>query len=326
MAVDKMQSFGSLSLGSRLRRLSDRLVGDVVALYQSQGIDLNPTFFPLFNLLHQQGALAVTQAAEMLGVSHPAISKIARKMMQEEWISKTVDPQDERRQLLTLTPKSEQLLEEIKPVWREIKAYLDQLNASQQTPILDALTEFENILNQQGFFQPVLTNLQTRRQTIDIEICGWHSELREAFKALNMEWLNKYFGGVLTEHDRKALDTPEGYYLAQGGYIWFAQSATDEGEKQTVGCIALARHSDQSFEISKMGVDERVQGFGVGRKLILAALNKARELGATEVYLESATKLERAIQLYRNLGFREVPHPDGQSIYPRSDIYMKLDL
>jgi len=61
--MDYMKSFGSLSLGSRLKRLSDRLVHDVIRLYQSQGIELNPTFFPLFNMLHQQGAMTVTDAA-----------------------------------------------------------------------------------------------------------------------------------------------------------------------------------------------------------------------------------------------------------------------
>lgn len=326
MGIDQMQSFGSLSLGSRLRRLSDRLVADVVLLYQSQGISLNPTFFPLFSLLHQQGALAVTQAAELLGVSHPAISKIARKMEAEGWLSKTVDPQDERRQLLTLTLKSESLLEEIQPLWREIKAHLDQLNGQQQSPILAALDEFEGLLDRQGFLQPVLANLRARRHALEVEICGWRSELRDAFKALNMAWLNTYFHGELTELDRHALESPEGYYLARGGYIWFACRTNEDGTLQTLGCVALARHSDQCFEISKMGVDEGVQGFGIGRALLLTALDKARQLGATEVYLESASCLERALRLYRHLGFREMPHPAGKSIYPRSDIYMKLDL
>ena len=75
-----------------------------------------------------------------------------------------------------------------------------------------------------------------------------------------------------------------------------------------------------------MGVENPIQGLGIGRKLLLAALDKAREQGAKEVYLESATKLERAIQLYRNMGFVEVPHPEGVSVYPRSDIYMTLTL
>lgn len=319
--MDQMKSFGSLSLGSRLRRLSDRLIADVVEIYQAQGITLNPTFFPLFNLLYRQGAMSVTEAAEHLGVSHPAISKIARKMLAEDWLSKTSDPADERRQLLALSESNQQLLERIKPIWQQIQTHLDQLMAQQQHPLLAALDEFEARLDQQGFTVPVLAALADSPGDDEIEIIGWSSALREHFRDLNRAWLERYFNGELTEQDQQALNNPEGYYLARGGYIWFART-----QGRIVGCCALARHDDTRFEISKMGVDDASQGRGVGRRLMLTALNKARELGAREVYLESATKLERAIRLYRNLGFRAVPHPDGRSIYPRSDIYMTLTL
>ena len=316
-----MQSFGSLSLGSRLRRLSDRLVADVVEIYRAQGVELNPTFFPLFNLLYRQGAMSVTEAADLLGVSHPAISKIARKMLAEQWLSKTTDPNDERRQLLALSERSQRLLARIKPIWQQIQTHLDQMMAQQQHPLLAALDEFEARLGQQGFTAPVLAALADLQPCGEVEIIGWDSRLRDRFRKLNLAWLQRYFDGELTEQDRQALDNPEGYYLARGGYIWFARS-----QEQVVGCCALARHGEQRFEISKMGVDEGCQGQGIGRRLMLTALAKARELGAREVYLESATKLERAIGLYRNLGFRAVPHPDGRSPYPRSDIYMTLTL
>jgi len=319
--MDHMRDFGSLSLGSRLKRLSDRLMAEVVDIYRAQGVELNPTFFPLFNLLHRQGAMSVTEAAELLGVSHPAISKIARKMLAEQWLSKTTDPADERRQLLALSERSRQLLERIKPIWQQIRSHLDLLMAQQEHPLLAALDEFEAQLERRGFKAPVLSTLAEQSPCGEVEIIGWDSGLRDHFRDLNLAWLERYFGGELTEQDRQALDNPEGYYLARGGYIWFARS-----EDRIVGCCALARHGGKRFEISKMGVDAGCQGRGIGRRLVLAALAKARELGAGEVYLESATRLERAIRLYRNLGFRAVPHPDGRSIYPRSDIYMTLAL
>lgn len=39
----------------------------------------------------------------------------------------------------------------------------------------------------------------------------------------------------------------------------------------------------------------------------IAALYKAREAGATTVYLETSDKLQPAISLYRKLGFEDVP-------------------
>jgi DNA-binding MarR family transcriptional regulator/predicted GNAT family acetyltransferase len=319
--TDHMQSFGSLSLGSRLKRLSDTLMQDVAEIYKAQGIALNPAFFPLFNLLYLHGPLAVTEAAEGLNVSHPAISKLSKKMQAEGWITKVADPSDERRQLLKLTPQSEALLLEIKPIWHEIKQHLDRLMAEQEHPLLNALNEFESKLAQQSLATSILANLSARVDPAEIEIISWDANLRDHFCALNLAWLNEYFDGELTPSDKLALYTPESYYLAAGGYIWFARY-----HNQIVGCVALARHDNNRYEISKMGVDTSVQGSGVGRRLILTALDKARELAAEEVYLESATKLERAIRLYKNVGFQAVPHPDGQSIYPRSDIYMRLTL
>jgi len=324
--MDQMNSYGSLSLGSRLRRLSDRLIQDVVEIYEAQGIDLHPTYFPLFNLLHQQGAVSVTEAAQQLGVSHPAISKIARKMIADELIVRSPDPTDERRFTLQPTAKSEQLLQSIQPIWEAIRSYLDQQVARQQYPILAALSEFETIIDRDGFVEPVLERLEVHERSHRVEIIGWDAAYREQFCQLNMAWLDRYFEGELTAQDREALSSPESYYLARGGYIWFARITDAKGEQKIVGCVALARHDERLFEVSKMGVDDQFQGYGVGRKLMLAALDKAREMSATEVYLESATKLTRAIRLYRNLGFIEVPHPQGESLYPRSDIYMTLTL
>jgi ribosomal protein S18 acetylase RimI-like enzyme len=57
----------------------------------------------------------------------------------------------------------------------------------------------------------------------------------------------------------------------------------------------------------------------------LAALQNARDEGATRVSLGSNTKLAPAIALYRSLGFtvvREGAHPE----YARCNIVMALDL
>ncbi|MCP4325763.1 MAG: GNAT family N-acetyltransferase [Alteromonadales bacterium] len=91
-----------------------------------------------------------------------------------------------------------------------------------------------------------------------------------------------------------------------------------------IGCIALKPANNGYYEISKMAVDK--QGQGIGRLLLLKALDKARELGVKTVCLESNTKLKRALTLYQNFGFTELPHPNGKSDYPRADIYMELAL
>jgi N-acetylglutamate synthase-like GNAT family acetyltransferase/DNA-binding MarR family transcriptional regulator len=294
---------------------------DVASIYQEQGIDLHPSYFPLFNLLHQQGPLSVTQAAQLLGVSHPAVSKIAHKMHQQKLLYKTSDPQDDRRFFLVLDEKALNLLPNIAPILGQMRHYLDSIIDRQPCSILQALDDFEQAYDEKGLVNPVLNALSQSGQSQKVVIENWHSRYRADFHRLNLTWLNKYFNGHLNELDRQALDTPESYYLARGGYIWFAKIS-----QTIVGCIALAKQDDGLYEISKMAVDEQYQGHGIGRKMLLIALDKSRQLEASTLYLETSSLLPRALALYQHMGFQQVSHPNLVSNYERSDIYMKLAL
>jgi DNA-binding MarR family transcriptional regulator/ribosomal protein S18 acetylase RimI-like enzyme len=316
-----MKTLGCLSLGSRFKRLSDKMYKDVASIYQEQGIALHPTYFPLFNLLHLQGPLSVTKAAQLLNVSHPAISKIANKMQSEGLVYKSSDPSDERRFFLALDDKALLLLQKIEPILYEMRKYLDSLIEQQRYSILQSLDEFEAAYDEKGLVNPVLNALASKVSPQQVEVISWQSQLKQEFYRLNVTWIKKYFNGHLNALDHEALDNPESYYLARGGYIWFAQL-----EGKIVGCIALAHHGAGRYEISKMGVDEHYQGYGIGRKMLLIALDKSRQLSANYVYLETSSLLPRALTLYQHMGFRQTEHPNGASNYERSDIYMELSI
>ena len=316
-----MKTLGCLSLGSRFKRLSDRLYKDVASIYQEQQIDLHPTYFPLFNLLHLQGPLSVTQAAEMLNVTHPAISKIANKMQSEQLIYKSLDPKDERRTLLALDDKALLLLQKIEPILAQMRTSLDSIIDQQAHSILKSLDQFEAAYDEMGFVNPVLNALATSVNPQQVILKNWQNAFKEDFYRLNLAWLTKYFNAQLNDLDKQSLRNPESYYLARGGYIWFAQL-----EGNIVGCVALAYHGDGCYEISKMAVDEQFQGFGIGRKMLLAALDKALSLQAKTLYLETSSLRPKAITRDQHMGFKQINHPNGSSNYQRSDIYMELPL
>ena len=142
---------------------------------------------------------------------------------------------------------------------------------------------------------------------------------RAHFKALNVEWITRYF--AVEEADRRVLDDPEGYILRRGGHILMAEDEAGE----VVGTCALLRNADGSFELAKMAVAPTARGRGVGRALGEAAIERARALGASRVELLSNRVLAPALALYRSLGFVEVPLPAAPE-YRRTDIKMELDL
>ena len=154
-----------------------------------------------------------------------------------------------------------------------------------------------------------------RRETARAEIVDFRLEHADAFRRMNLDWINQYW--EVEEADHLYLDHPREKILDRGGAILVA---LDHGE--AVGTVALIPMGSGSYELAKMAVDERARGRGIGWELGTAVLDRARELGATRVYLESNTILEPAINLYTKLGFR--PVEGGASPYDRCNIQMEM--
>ena len=151
------------------------------------------------------------------------------------------------------------------------------------------------------------------------EIVPYEEKYKPIFENLNKAWIEKYFN--IEELDRKALEHPKTYILDKGGYILIALY-----DGKPVGACALIKMDDEryDYELAKMAVDKQYRGKGIGKVLCQAVIDKAKEVGAKSVFLESNTVLETAIILYRKLGFKETGETD--SPYNRCNIQMELTI
>ncbi|MFE6798945.1 GNAT family N-acetyltransferase [Paenibacillus chitinolyticus] len=141
-----------------------------------------------------------------------------------------------------------------------------------------------------------------------------------AFKTLNEEWIARIF--TIEEADRVILDNPVENIMNRGGDVLIAR----DGDS-IVGCVALVPTGAGVFELSKMSVTPELRGRGYGRKIIHAAINHARGLGATSLFLGSSTKLPNAVHLYESVGFKHVPVEQiGPMPYVRADVFMDMEL
>lgn len=143
----------------------------------------------------------------------------------------------------------------------------------------------------------------------------YHVDYRPAFYDLNARWLEAYF--EVEPVDVTALTDPDGYLLNAGGEIWFAV------ENGTVlGCYALKRHEEGVFEFTKYAVDPASQGKGIGRALMDHATARFQARGGKKLFLETNTKLDAALAVYRKHGWVEV-NPERQSPYARCNYVME---
>ena len=141
-----------------------------------------------------------------------------------------------------------------------------------------------------------------------------------AFERLNSEWIAAYF--TVEDKDRETMADPWRFYVDPGGDVLLARAG-----ESVVGCVALEPVGNGVFELSKMAVDPAERGRGTGRRLIEAAIARARELGATSLFLGSNGRLAAAVGLYESVGFRHVPRERiGPLPYARADVFMELAL
>jgi ribosomal protein S18 acetylase RimI-like enzyme len=132
-----------------------------------------------------------------------------------------------------------------------------------------------------------------------------------------MEWLEKH--GLTEPHDLEILDDPDSTVLAGGGCIYLA---FDGGK--VVGTAGLVKETPTSFELVKMAVDPDYRGRGISKILIERCIEEASNAGAAEIFLYSSSKLQVAIRLYEQYGFRHVDLVDSPFI--TADIKMALSL
>ncbi|MEM1338926.1 MAG: GNAT family N-acetyltransferase [Bacteroidota bacterium] len=153
----------------------------------------------------------------------------------------------------------------------------------------------------------------------EIQIIDFNDAYKEAFKVLNEAWIKKYF--EMEPEDYRILHHPKEHIIDKGGHIFVALH-----KAEPVGVCALIKMGNGPFEyeLAKMGVTPKAQGNGIGYLLGRAIVQKARDLGAKTIYIESNTQLQPAIRLYQKLGFKEI---EGiVTPYKRCDIQMVLQL
>ena len=314
--MDFYQKTGKMALGSRLRRLSELLTDQAAEVYSLYQVNIQPKWFPVFYVLSPGAEKTISQIAREIGQSHPSVSVIVKEMKKHGVLSKGDNQTDKRENYVKLTEKGFEINERIQVQYTDVESAIEKAIAETQSDLWKAIEEWEFILNKKSLLKRV-GDEKKLREGKHVTIVDYEPGYKQAFKELNEEWITRYF--KMEASDYKYLDYPQENILDKNGVILFALA----GDKP-VGTCALVETGEQVFELAKMAVADEAKGKGIGYLLGLAAVERARALGAKKLFLESNTRLEPAINLYQKLGFRRI---FGQpSPYERSNIQMELIL
>lgn len=90
---------------------------------------------------------------------------------------------------------------------------------------------------------------------------------------------------------------------------------------EPVGCGALRRIAEETGEIKRMYVRPAARGNGVGRTILTALEDEARQLGMTRLVLETGVYQLEAMALYERMGFARI-EPFGEYLGSRISVCM----
>ena len=107
--------------------------------------------------------------------------------------------------------------------------------------------------------------------------------------------------------------------------LYVARKVADGEESRALGCAALFDLSDGTAELKRMIVDPDHAGQGVGRSLLLAILQAAKERNFASILLEVGIRNGEARRLYESCGFRD-RGPFGSYEQTPIATFMQIDL
>jgi len=93
-----------------------------------------------------------------------------------------------------------------------------------------------------------------------------------------------------------------------------------------VGCGAMRRLDATTAELKRIYVIPAARDEGIGRAVLEALESEARKLGIQRLVLETGTRQDAALHLYRRCGFREVELFGEYLETPATSICMAKDL
>lgn len=307
-----------MALGSRLRLLTAKVTEDAAKIYGLYQVELSPKWFPVFFVLSEDGEKTITEIATEIGHSQPSVSKIIREMTAAGLVEENRKSTDKRQNVVALSKKGHELYTNVKVQYTDVETAIDGIIGEAAHNLWEAIGEWEFLLEQKSLFRRVQEQKKLR-ESKEVQIVPFEARYKEVFRALNVEWISTWF--EMEEADYKALDNPQEYILDKGGHIFIALY-----KNEAVGACALLKMEDAEYdyELAKMAVTSKVQGKNIGWTLGRTVMDKARELGARKLYLESNTVLKPAISLYHKLGFQKIA---GRiTPYKRCNIQMEINL
>jgi GNAT superfamily N-acetyltransferase len=109
----------------------------------------------------------------------------------------------------------------------------------------------------------------------------------------------------IEDFEKEAASLP-GAYAPPDGRLLLTIEESPGNPGEPAGCVALRKLEQDACEMKRLYVRPAFRGKGVGEGLVKELIAEARSIGYQRI-LDTLPSMNAAHQLYRTLGFREIP-------------------
>lgn len=230
------------------------------------------------------GRSDVAEIRDYLGLDSGLMSRLLRSLEDEGLIETTAQEDDARRRVATLTRAGR----------REFAAY-EALSNTQAESFLAQHSQREALLEAMDMIASALTRERIALNEMDPRSGESRYCLGEYYAELGRRFKQGFDVSLSRDPDAADMVRPRGTFVV-------AMSDT-----LPIGCVGLKGTDHGYAEIKRLWVAPAARGLRLGRRLMDAAENAARELGIKLLRLDTNSALAEAGQLYRRTGWTEIP-------------------
>jgi DNA-binding MarR family transcriptional regulator len=125
---DTIEALGLLTLGSRLKRLGERLQAEVQPILNHLNPSVAASHHPLLAALDRHPALTIGKLAGTLGVSQPGVTRAVGQLIEMGLVQVAMAEVDGRRRLVSLSPTGRKLVAAAKrKAWPQVERAMADL-------------------------------------------------------------------------------------------------------------------------------------------------------------------------------------------------------
>jgi DNA-binding MarR family transcriptional regulator/N-acetylglutamate synthase-like GNAT family acetyltransferase len=250
----------------------------------------------LYELANRQ-ALTAAELCRDLGLDAGYLSRMLKVFDQNGLIERTASALDGRQTLVALTEAGRLAFEPLdRASQADVRAMLDRLDPWETAALVGAMRTVEQLMSERNV-SPAAVALRRHR----LGDLGWIARRQAILYAQEYGWDETYealaaeiLAGFVKQHDPERERS------------WIA-----EQDGEIIGSVFVMRGTESVAKLRLLYVEPLARGIGLGRKLVEACIEFARQSGYRTLTLWTTDVLVPARRIYQQAGFSRVgaePH------------------